>query len=220
MKFNDITEITSIIDHTLIKPDATLNDIEKICNEAMEYNFYSVCVNTWWAAKVKEILRHSKVKICATIGFPFGMTFIKRQEAINATLVGVDEIDMVMAIGAFKSRFFTDVQMDIEGVVDLDLPVKVIIETSFLTNEEIKEACKICIDAGASFIKTNTGFFEKKADENTVKLIKDEVKNRIGIKASGGIDNLDKFTKMVEAGATRIGTSHSVNIIKEFLKNN
>ncbi len=216
--FKDVNELAKIIDHSFLKPDTTINDIEKLCKEAIQNNFYSVCVTPWWVKKAKELLRHSKVKVCAAIGFPFGMTNIKRQEVIASSIMGVDEVDMVIAIGALKSKFYTDVGEDISSVVQLGLPVKVIIETSFLDEQEILDACDICIEAQAKFVKTNTGFFKDGANAEIIKMIKKHVENKIEIKASGGIDSYEKLISMVEAGATRIGSSNSVKIIKEFME--
>ncbi len=209
-------EVARIMDHTLLKPEATFKDIEKLCIEAVENGFYSVCVNPWWVKAAREIIGQSRVKITTVIGFPFGMTNNKRQEALDCALYRADELDMMVALGAVKSGFFTDVSEDIKNVVDIDLPVKVILETSMLTNDEILELCDICIEAGAKFIKTSTGFLGGGADADTVRMIKDHVKDRIGIKASGGIDSFEKLKAMVDAGAARIGSSKSVKIINEF----
>jgi deoxyribose-phosphate aldolase len=207
-----------IIDHTLLKPEATVKDIEKLCIEAYDNGFYSVCVNPWWVRFAKDILAQSNVKICTVVGFPFGMTRNKRQEALEAALYRVDEIDMMIALGAVKSGLFTDVSEDIKNVVDIELPVKVIIESAMLTEDELLQTCDVCVEAGAKFIKTSTGFLGKGADPEIIKKIKDHVGDKIEIKASGGIDSLEKLLKMVEAGATRIGTSSSVKIINEFKK--
>ncbi len=218
MYFNNINELTKLIDHTLLKPEATQSDMERLCEEALMYGFFSVCVNPWWVKTAKEKLEGSNVKVCSVVGFPLGMSNVKAQEAKTAIDNGADELDMVLAIGALKSRAYEDVKNDIEQVVNQEKPVKVILETCLLSNEEVRKACKLCIEAGAAFVKTSTGFSKEGAKTHIVKIMKKEVKDLLGVKASGGIRNLKDLVAMVEAGATRIGTSSSVNIAEEFLE--
>ena len=218
MYFNNINELTKLIDHTLLKPEATQGDLERLCEEALTYGFFSVCVNPWWVKTAKEKLEGSNVKVCSVVGFPLGMSNVKAQEAKIAIDYGADELDMVLAIGALKSRAYEDVKKDIEQVVNQGKPVKVILETCLLSNEEVRKACKLCIEVGAAFVKTSTGFSREGAKTHIVKIMKEEVKDLLGVKASGGIRNLKALVAMVEAGATRIGTSSSVDIAEEFLK--
>ncbi len=218
MCFKNINEITKLIDHTLLKPEAAQEDIKIICDEALKYGFYSVCVNPWWVKIVKQRLKESKVKVCTVIGFPLGMTNIKAEEAKKAIYDGADELDMVIAIGALKSELYNDVKKDIEQVVKLGKPVKVILETCLLNEEQIRLACRLSIEAKASFVKTSTGFSKEGAKENLVKIMRQEVKELLGVKASGGIRDLQKLIAMIKAGATRIGTSNSIKIIEEFIK--
>lgn len=218
MYFNNINELTKLIDHTLLKPEATQSDMERLCEEALRYGFFSVCVNPWWVKTAKEKLEGSNVKVCSVVGFPLGMSNVKAQEAKTAIDNGADELDMVLAIGALKSRAYEDVKNDIEQVVNQGKPVKVILETCLLSNEEVRKACKLCIEAGAAFVKTSTGFSKEGAKTHIVKIMKKEVKDLLGVKASGGIRNLKDLVAMVEAGATRIGTSSSVDIAEEFLE--
>ncbi|MCK4796052.1 MAG: deoxyribose-phosphate aldolase [Spirochaetes bacterium] len=218
MCFKNINEITKLIDHTLLKPEAAQEDIKTICDEALKYEFYSVCVNPWWVKIVKQRLKESKVKVCTVIGFPLGMTNIKAEEAKKAIYDGADELDMVIAIGALKSELYNDVKKDIEQVVKLGKPVKVILETCLLNEEQIRLACRLSIEAKASFVKTSTGFSKEGAKENLVKIMRQEVKELLGVKASGGIRDLQKLIAMIKAGANRVGTSNSIKIIEEFIK--
>ena len=218
MYFKDVNGLAELIDHTLLKPDATQADIERVCEEAIAYSFFSVCVNPWWVKTTKEKLKGSRVRVCSVVGFPFGMSRNKAEEAKRAIDNGADELDMVLAIGALKSRLYEEVKEDIIQVVRQGKPVKVILETCLLNIEEIRKACKLCIDAGAAFVKTSTGFSKEGAKAQIVRIMKEEVKDVLGVKASGGIRDLRKLIYMVEAGATRIGTSSSVGIAEEFLK--
>ena len=218
MSFKDVNELTELIDHTLLKPEATQEDIEKVCEEAMAYDFFSVCVNPWWVKTAKERLKGSRVRVCSVVGFPLGMNRNKAEEAKRVIDNGADELDMVLAIGALKSRLYEQVKEDIIQVVHQGKPVKVILETCLLNFEEIRKACRLCIDAGAVFVKTSTGFSKEGAKAQIVRIMKEEVKDVLGVKASGGIRDLRKLISMVEAGATRIGTSSSVGIAEEFLK--
>lgn len=218
MYFRNINELSKIIDHTLLKPDAAQADIETFCEEALKYGFYSVCVNPWWVRTAREKLQGSDVKVSSVVGFPLGMNTAKAEEAKRVIEAGANELDMVLAIGALKSGLYDDVKYDIEEVVHQGKPVKVILETCLLSAEEIGRACRLCIEAGAAFVKTSTGFSKEGAKASIVKLMKEEVKDLLGVKASGGIRDLKGLNAMVEAGATRIGTSSSVEIAEEFLE--
>ncbi len=217
-------KIAEIIDHTNLKADATLENIEKLCNEAKKYGFASVCVNPANIKLCAELLKKSDVNICTVISFPLGantpkMKFFETRDAIE---FGASEVDVVMNIGALKSGFEEAVKGDIGGVVAAaeGSTVKVIIETALLTEEEKILACNISKDAGAHFIKTSTGFGHSGATVDDVALIKKTVGSNMGIKASGGIRNIKTVLDMVKAGATRIGTSSGVGIMKELDKLN
>lgn len=212
-------DIGSFIDHTLLKADADSNMIRNLCNEAMEYGFYSVCVNPSHVSLCKEILKESHVKIATVIGFPLGANTskIKGYEAKDAMDNGADELDMVINIGALKDKDYDLVRQDIKTVVDLakpDLIVKVIIETSLLDEQEKITACKLAMEAGADFVKTSTGFSGGGASISDIELMRSVVGD-LGIKASGGIRDYDTAIKMIDAGATRIGASSSVKIVNE-----
>ena len=216
---NRNSRISSIIDHTLLKPDATEDDVKRICEEALTYDFASVCVNPCWVKLASQLLTGSNVKTCTVIGFPLGAntTEVKTFEAKNAINNGAEELDMVINIGALKSKKYDEVKQDIERIVEVAAPsvtVKVILETSLLTDEEKKKAAIIAMEAGADFVKTSTGFGPGGATVYDVKLLKGVVGNRIGIKAAGGIRTYEKALQMISAGAIRIGTSSGVQIIK------
>lgn len=215
--------ITSIIDHTLLKPEATKEMIEKLCSEAKEYNFFSVCVNPYYVKTAKEELEGSNVKIATVIGFPLGSTpkEVKAFEASEAIKNGADELDMVINIGALKDGDYTTVEEDIKAVVNEaadNALVKVIIETCLLDDEEKKKACEIAKAAGADFVKTSTGFSTGGATVEDVKLMREVVGEDLGVKASGGIRDYETAKKMVEAGASRIGASSSIEIAKAMNK--
>lgn len=215
--------ITSIIDHTLLKPEATKEMIEKLCSEAKEYNFFSVCVNPYYVKTAKEELEGSNVKIATVIGFPLGSTpkEVKAFEASEAIKNGADELDMVINIGALKDGDYTTVEEDIKAVVNEATDkalVKVIIETCLLDDEEKKKACEIAKAAGADFVKTSTGFSTGGATVEDVKLMREVVGEDLGVKASGGIRDYETAKKMVEAGASRIGASSSIEIAKAMNK--
>lgn len=210
----------AMIDHTLLKPEATRAEIEKLCAEAKQFLFASVCVQPYRVALAADLLKDSPVKICSVIGFPFGANRaeVKAMEVVRACADGAQELDMVLNIGAFKDGNFAAVENDIKGVVKAaqDRTVKVILETALLDSHEIVEACKISENAGAEFVKTSTGFSRAGATVEHVKLMRRTVGDRLGVKASGGIRDLETFTAMVEAGASRIGTSHGVAILSGF----
>ncbi|PTE67637.1 deoxyribose-phosphate aldolase [Staphylococcus devriesei] len=206
------------IDHTLLKPESTREQITKIVDEAKEYGFKSVCVNPTHVNYAAKELKDSDVLVCTVIGFPLGATTteVKMFETEDAIKNGASEIDMVINVGALKDGRYEDVQKDIEGVVGAanGKTVKVIIETVLLTDEEKVKACELAKEAGADFVKTSTGFAGGGATPEDVKLMKDTVGNDLEVKASGGVRNLEDFNKMIEAGATRIGASAGVQIIQ------
>ena len=211
--------IASFIDHTLLNADATCNDIRKLCQEAIEYEFYSVCVNPTHVRQCKDILKGSKVKIATVIGFPLGANTseTKRFEAENAIENGADELDMVINIGALKDNKIELVKKDIQAVVDvakIDTKVKVIIETALLTEDEKIMACKLSKEAGADFVKTSTGFSSGGASVSDIELMKSVVGD-FGIKASGAVRDYETAIKMIEAGATRIGASSGIKIVNK-----
>jgi len=212
--------IPSMIDHTLLKQDATKDLIEDLCNEAMEYNFASVCVNPTFVKFCEGLLKGTDVKIATVVGFPLGANTkeVKAFETIDAINNGATEIDMVINIGALKDKDYKTVKEDIEEVVNAAKSkaiVKVIIETCLLTEEEKIKACEISKDAGADFVKTSTGFSTGGATVEDVKLMKSIVKDDLEIKASGGVRDLKTAMEMIEAGATRLGTSSGIKIAKE-----
>ncbi len=207
-----------IIDHTLLKPDATKADLDKLLQEAKTYEFASVCVSPIWVSYAHEQLQNSPVKVCTVVGFPEGATptAVKAFETENAVANGADEIDMVIPIGFLKDGNFDYVKNDIKAVVAAagGKLTKVIIETCLLTDEEKVKACQLAKEAGADFVKTSTGFSTGGATIADVKLMRQTVGSDMGVKASGGVKNLQDAQDMVAAGATRIGTSHGVDIVK------
>lgn len=211
-------EINRMIDHTILKADAKLADVMKIIEEAKKYRFYSVCLNPTWVALAAKELQGEPVAVCTVIGFPLGAntTETKAFEAANAIQNGADEVDMVINIGELKDGNNEKVQKDIEAVVaaakDKAL-VKVIIETSLLTNEEKIKACELAKAAGADFVKTSTGFSTGGATVDDVRLMRQTVGPEMGVKASGGIHNAKEAEAMIEAGATRLGASSGVAIM-------
>ncbi|WP_110931316.1 deoxyribose-phosphate aldolase [Paenibacillus bouchesdurhonensis] len=211
--------IAGMIDHTLLRSDATKEEIRKLAEEAKEYGFASVCVNPVWVAYAAEQLSGSEVKVCTVIGFPLGAATSKAKayETADAINNGAAEIDMVINIGALKSRDEAAVLHDIKAVVDAAAGkalVKVIIETALLTDDEKVRACELAVLAGAHFVKTSTGFQGGGATAEDVALMRRTVGPNVGVKASGGVRSLDDVNKMVEAGATRIGASSGVQIAK------
>lgn len=211
--------IASLIDHTILKPETTREMVRKVCSEARENNFASVCVNPYYVSYVKNQLEGSGVKVTSVIGFPLGSTTkeVKAFEARNAIENGADELDMVINVGALKNKEYDTVREDIEAVVNAangKALVKVIIETCLLTHEEKELACKLSIEAGADYVKTSTGFSTGGATAEDIQLMRKIVGPNIGVKASGGIRDSKKAKEMIEAGASRIGASSSVEIIK------
>lgn len=215
------TEIARLIDHTLLKADASRDEIVKLCAEALKYNFASVCVNPWNVAQAAEILRGSPVKVCTVVGFPLGATLPEAKvfETQRAIHHGAQEIDMVINIGALKSELVRLVEADIQGVVEAShgggAICKVIVETCLLSREENIRAALASKSAGADFVKTSTGFSTGGATPEDVRLIRETVGAGTGIKAAGGVRTLEDLEKMVEAGATRIGASAGVKIVEQ-----
>ncbi len=210
--------IREYIDHTLLKPEAGSADIEKLCAEAVEYGFYAVCVNSSYVGLCKRLLAGSGVRIASVVGFPLGAmsSAAKRFEAEYACREGADEIDMVLAIGALKEGRFDYVRDDIREVVEgarqHGSTVKLILETGLLNDEEIVSACRLAHEAGAAFVKTSTGFGNGGATLHHVALMRRSVGDALGVKASGGIRDKETALAMIEAGASRIGTSSGVAI--------
>ncbi|MGX1195448.1 deoxyribose-phosphate aldolase [Metabacillus sp. SLBN-84] len=207
-----------MIDHTLLKAEATKEQIVKLCEEAREYGFASVCVNPVWVKTAAQELKGSDVKVCTVIGFPLGAstTAVKAAETADAIQNGAGEVDMVLAIGLLKSGAEEAVEADIRAVVEAaesKAIVKVIIETSLLTEEEKVRACGLSLSAGADFVKTSTGFSTGGATVEDVTLMRKVVGDKAGVKASGGIRDLNDLRAMAEAGANRIGASSGVKIM-------
>lgn len=214
--------VAQLIDHTILRPDVTKSDIEQLCREARQYKFFSVCVNPTWVSLARQLLEGTGVKVCCVVGFPLGAQppETKAMEARAAIRQGAKEIDMVINVGALKSGDDDLVLRDIRGVVeacrDGSAKCKVILETSLLSNEEKSRACELSVKAHADFVKTSTGFSTGGATVEDVSLMSRIVKDKgLGVKASGGVRNLADLMKMVAAGATRIGTSGGVKIVKE-----
>ncbi len=211
--------IAPLIDHTALKSDLREEDIERLCREADEYRFASVCVNPCWVPLAVELLADSLPIVCTVIGFPLGVNVpqIKAYEAIRAVEDGAEELDMVINVGAIKSGNWEFVLSDIASVVESTSPiaVKVILETCLLTEEEIVAASATCASAGATYVKTSTGFSSGGATEKAISLMAMAVGTEYGVKASGGIGDFAKAMSMIKAGATRIGASRSLDIISE-----
>lgn len=211
-------ELNRMIDHTILKPEATEAAVQKIIDEAKEYNFFSVCINPCWVAFANEQLADTDVAVCTVIGFPLGANTpeVKAYEAADAIKNGANEVDMVINIGALKSQQYDYVRQDIQGVVDAakgKALVKVIIETALLTDEEKVKACELAKEAGADFVKTSTGFSTGGAKVADIRLMRETVGPDMGVKASGGVHNAEEALAMIEAGATRIGASTGVAIV-------
>jgi deoxyribose-phosphate aldolase len=212
--------LAKFIDHTLLKPDATPDQIAQLCFEARKYQFASVCINPTWVKLCAQLLEGSPVKVCTVIGFPLGASGseVKAFETINAIEQGATEIDMVINIGALKARELEMVARDIRGVVSAAHSrgsiVKVILETVLLTDEEKTIACLLSKEAGADFVKTSTGFAGGGATVHDVALMRRAVGPQIGVKASGGVRTYEEAESMIKAGATRIGASAGVKIIQ------
>jgi deoxyribose-phosphate aldolase len=212
--------VAALIDHTLLKPDATAADIRKLCREARQYGFASVCVNPYWAGMAAAELDGCAVKVCTVIGFPLGAhaTLTKAFESRTALVAGAQELDMVLNIGELRGGNLDAVRQDIQAVVaeaqPADAIVKVILETSLLDDHQKTVACTMAELAGAAFVKTSTGFSGHGATVHDVALMRQAVGPRMGVKASGGIRTLEDLKQMVAAGATRIGSSAGVKIVE------
>lgn len=214
----------SYIDHTILKAEAKLNQIKKLCKEAIEYEFCSVCVNPCHVKSCAKYLSDSNVKVCTVIGFPLGANSSKTKvfEAKQAIKDGATEIDVVINVGKLKDKKYSYVEKELANVVKVSegkALVKVIIETCLLTPEEIRKACEIVVASGAHFVKTSTGFSKYGARVEDVEIMKDTVKDKILIKASGGISDFETMKAMINAGASRIGTSKGVVIMEEIKQN-
>lgn len=211
-------KLNKYIDHTLLKQDATKDLFTKLCQEAKDYDFKTVCVNPSWISYCKECLKGSDVQVCTVIGFPLGAstTEVKAFEAKDAVLKGADEVDMVLNIGALKDRDYETVVNDIKAVKEAiqDKVLKVIIETCLLSEEEKILACKAVSEAKAEFIKTSTGFSKAGATVEDVALLKQHVAQGVLVKAAGGVRCYEDLIKMIDAGASRIGTSSGVALLK------
>jgi len=213
-------KLNKYIDHTLLKSDATYAQIEKLCSEAQENEFFSVCVNSYYVKKCVALLSGSSVKVCTVVGFPLGASTMetKRFEAMKAVAEGASEIDMVMNNSAVKSGDWQYVQNDMASLAQVchqqGAILKVILETCLLTDEEKRKACEIAKRANVDFVKTSTGFSTGGATEDDVKLMRSIVGDKIGVKASGGIRDAETALRMIRAGASRLGTSASVEIVK------
>lgn len=210
-------DITSFIDHTLLAPTATYNDFKVLCEQAVKYGFYSVCVPPYMVKGCKQPLEKTDVKVCTVIGFPLGYNHFLTKEVEIKTAInsGADELDVVINISALKSKDFNYVQKELEVLrkVSKDKILKVIVETSYLSVEEKSKIAKIVLNSGADFIKTSTGFSTAGANIEDIKLFKSILKNNVRIKASGGIDSYEKAISFIKAGANRLGTSKSLKII-------
>lgn len=213
-----MNKISKYIDHTVLKPESVSSDVKQICEEAIEYDFKTVCIQPYWVNYAKELLKDSDVGITTVIGFPLGANTegIKAAETKVAIMDGATEVDMVINIGALKDENYEVVLQDIESVVDAagNVPVKVIIETSLLTKGEKIKACELAKKAGAAFVKTSTGFSTGGATIEDIRLMRATVGPEMGVKASGGVRNYEDAKAMIEAGATRIGASSGIEIVK------
>ena len=209
---------TKLFDHTILKADATRKDVKRVCDEAMAYSFCSVCVNSYYVPYVANLLHGSDVKICSVVGFPLGAmsTRAKALEAKIAVMDGADEIDMVINVGALKDRDYSVVLEDIKAVKEAcgEHILKVIIETCLLTDDEKVKACELAKEAGADFVKTSTGFSSAGAKVEDGRLMRETVGPDMGVKASGGIHDKEFAKELVDAGANRLGTSATIEIVE------
>jgi len=211
-------DVAKYIDHTALKPETTLSDIKILCNEAIKYGFYSVCVNSCYVADAYTLLRDYSPLVCSVIGFPLGACTkeSKAFETLDAIHNGAKEIDMVINVGALKEKRYEYVLEDIKAVTYTaknQALVKVILETCLLTDEQIIKACELCIEGGADFVKTSTGFNKAGATLQHVKLMKSVVKDKALVKAAGGVRDYDTAVAFIKAGASRLGCSSSVQIV-------
>ena len=210
-------QVNKMIDHTILKADATEQAVEKVCQEALANDFASVCINPYWVKKAAELLADSDVKVCTVIGFPLGANTkeVKVFEAKQAIQEGAQEVDMVINIGALKSGLTEAVLAEIKAVVEAagSTLVKVIIETALLTDEEKVAVCKLAVEAGAEYVKTSTGFSTGGATVDDVALMKQTVGDKALVKASGGVRTKEDAEAMIKAGASRLGTSNGIQIV-------
>ena len=208
-----------MIDHTVLKADTPLETVKRICDEAMEYGFASVCINPCHVAYCADYLKDSDVNVCTVIGFPLGAntSAVKAFETKDAIANGADEIDMVMNIGALKDKNYDLVRDDVKAVVEAanGTLVKVILETCLLTEDEIKKACELCVEAKADYVKTSTGFSTRGATIEDVQIMKAAVHGKATVKAAGGVRTHEDMVKIVEAGADRIGTSAGCSLVEK-----
>lgn len=208
-----------MIDHTVLKADTPLETVKRICDEAMEYGFASVCINPCHVAYCADYLKDSDVNVCTVIGFPLGAntSAVKAFETKDAIANGADEIDMVMNIGALKDKKYDLVRDDVKAVVEAanGTLVKVILETCLLTEDEIKKACELCVEAKADYVKTSTGFSTRGATIEDVRIMKEAVHGKAKVKAAGGVRTPEDMVKIVAAGADRIGTSAGCSLVKK-----
>ena len=208
-----------MIDHTVLKADTPLETVKRICDEAMEYGFASVCINPCHVAYCADYLKDSDVNVCTVVGFPLGAntSAVKAFETKDAIANGADEIDMVMNIGALKDKNYDLVRDDIKAVVEAanGTLVKVILETCLLTEDEIKKACELCVEAKADYVKTSTGFSTRGATIEDVQIMKAAVQGKAKVKAAGGVRTHEDMVKIVEAGADRIGTSAGCSLVEK-----
>lgn len=210
--------IAARIDHTLLRPEASRDQIERLCREATEFGFASVCINPYWVPLAARLLAGTRVRVCTVIGFPLGATLteVKAEETRRAVALGATEVDMVINLGALRSGDHEVVRRDIDAVVGAAYPraiVKVILETALLEDDEIVRACELARDAGAAFVKTSTGFGPGGATAHHVALMRRTVGPAMGVKASGGIGTREAAEEMIAAGATRLGASAGVRIV-------
>ncbi|MCK3654630.1 2-deoxyribose-5-phosphate aldolase [Pasteurellaceae bacterium Macca] len=211
-------ELAKFIDHTALTAEKTEQDILRLCDEALEHQFFSVCINSAYIPLAKEKLQGSNVKICTVVGFPLGanLSTVKAFEAAEAINAGADEIDMVINIGWIKSGKWQAVAEDIQAVKNAcqNVTLKVILETCLLSKAEIVKACEICRDLQVGFVKTSTGFNKGGATEDDIRLMRETVGQTLGVKASGGVRDAKTALAMIQAGATRLGTSASIAIVQ------
>lgn len=217
MKEKKKMNYNKMIDHTVLKADTPLETVKRICDEAMEYGFASVCINPCHVAYCADYLKDSDVNVCTVVGFPLGAntSAVKAFETKDAIANGADEIDMVMNIGALKDKNYDLVRNDVKAVVEAanGTLVKVILETCLLTEDEIKKACELCVEAKADYVKTSTGFSTRGATIEDVQIMKAAVQGKAKVKAAGGVRTHEDMVKIVEAGADRIGTSAGCSLV-------
>ncbi|MFW9806482.1 MAG: deoxyribose-phosphate aldolase, partial [Candidatus Thorarchaeota archaeon] len=215
-----VEKLAKMIDHTVLKPETKQKKIEELCDEAATYDFAAVCINPIHVPYAVELLKDTDVKVCVVVGFPLGATTpeVKAFEAAQVVDEGAHEVDMVINIGALRDQNYDLVKRDIEGVVKAsgDAHVKVILETGFLIDDEKRKACLICKEAGADFVKTSTGFGPMGATPYDVRLMRETVGPDMGVKAAGGIRSFKDAIRLIDAGATRLGTSAGVAIVEDF----